>query len=619
MGTVLGIDLGTTNSVAAAFINGQAEIILTPDGHRDLPSMVAFTEKGERLVGHEAKRQAVVNPHTIYSVKRLMGKRFTEVATEIYQFKYPIVQGPKNTIRIKVAQRFFSPEEISAMILLRVKEAAEKTLEQTVDGTVITVPAYFNDSQRQATRDAAEIAGLNVLRIINEPTAASLAVYGESHAEQTVAVYDFGGGTFDISVLRTDGEVVKVLATAGDVRLGGDDLDFLLARAIINEIKQQYEISLENDLLAWQRIREASEIAKRELSSVQECEINLPFIAENESGPIHFMRYVTRRELEKLIESTVERTLSICKHCVEKAKITVDELDDVVLVGGSSRIPLVRERVKAFFKKEPNKKTNPDEVVALGAAVQAAISAGVRNDVLLMDVIPLSLGVRTHGGSFTRLLEGNTTIPTSRSMVFSTAVDNQQEVDILVYQGESPIVEENKLLGQFSLRGIRSAPRGVPRIEVSFRVDMNGILTVSAMDLSSKIQQEIVVNDSGLLSEEEISRLKKNAAAYQNEDGIKMESARIKNRFLRHLYWMEDRLARETGRDEVRSCVESFIELQRQLVEEVDLENMKQAAQEWMVFSNDFCLLYNIPEEEIRKAPMMDLWGNKSFEPVKNG
>jgi molecular chaperone DnaK len=536
MGRVIGIDLGTTNSVASFYEGGSPDIILTPEGDRLLPSLVAFTGAGDRLIGNPAKSQLITNTNTIYSVKRLMGKRYSEVKPYLYQFNYEIVEAADDMLKIRINDVLFAPEEICAMILEKLKEAAESHLHDTVEGVIITVPAYFNDSQRQATKDAGEIAGLNVLRIINEPTAASLAFSLDLKRKSVVMVYDFGGGTIDISILDVQHEVIKVLSTAGDINLGGNDLDIMLTDKIAQEINREHGIDLRADKLAMQRIRDAAENAKKELSALDEYEINLPFIADSEEGAIHYLRYITRPEFEELIEGKVEDTLTICKRALNAATVSVDQVDDVLLVGGTTRIPIVQKKVKEYFKKEPSRKVNPDEIVAMGAAMQAAIVKGETKDILLLDVTPLSLGVKTYGGAFTRIIENNTTIPTTRSLVFSTVEDNQEEVEIRVYQGEREIAEENKLLGKFTLTGIKAAAKGVSRIEVTFSININGILKVGAIDLSTRNKKEVLVTQSGLLSEKEITEIKKNAEKFKQSDLKRKQLISIKNKVLNHMY-----------------------------------------------------------------------------------
>jgi molecular chaperone DnaK len=519
MGKIIGIDLGTTNSVVAVYESKNPTVILTQDGDRILPSVVAFTQNEERLIGNPAKSQMITNPEkTVYSVKRLMGKRFTEIEPYLDQFSYPIVKGPKDTIKIKIKDKLHSPEEISAMILGKLKEASELYLGSRIDSAIITVPAYFNDSQRKATKDAGEIAGLHVTRIINEPTAASLAFSLDLRQKAKIVVYDFGGGTTDISILEVDKDIIKVIATAGNSNLGGNDFDILLSNLLISEFKVEHGIDLSKNKLAAQRIRDAAEIAKIELSSLDACEINLPFMADAGSGPIHLLRYISRTEFENLILEKIDNTIELIELLLKNANIEKSDIQEILMVGGSSRIPLIQSKVKTFFNKESNKKINPDEIVALGAAMQGAIAKGDNKDMLLLDVIPLSLGVKTYGGAFTRIVDANTTIPIERSLVFSTAEDNQSEVEVNIYQGEREIAEENKLLGKFSLRGINPAPKGLPRIEVNFNININGILMATAIDLSTKQKKEVVISNSGLLSEAEINDLKKEGEKYKKAD-----------------------------------------------------------------------------------------------------
>jgi len=528
---IIGIDLGTTNSVVAVMEGGEPKVIPNADGARITPSVVAFTDRGERLVGVQAKRQAITNPlRTIYSIKRFMGRRHNEVAEEEKIVPYKIVGGADELVKVEVDDKHYTPPEISAMILRNLVEAAEDYLGEKVTAAVITVPAYFNDSQRQATKDAGEIAGLEVKRIINEPTAASLAYGLDKKKNEKIAVFDLGGGTFDISILDVGDGVFEVLATNGDTHLGGDDFDQVLIDYIADEFKKEQGIDLRTDQMALQRLKEAAEKAKCELSTTLQTDINLPFITADASGPKHLHMTLTRAKLEQLVEHLVERTRKPCEQALADAKLKPEDIDEVILVGGATRMPCVQAMVKEIFGKDPHKGINPDEVVALGAAIQGGVLAGEVEDVLLLDVTPLSLGIETLGGVFTKLIERNTTIPTQKKEIFSTASDNQTAVDIHVLQGERPMARDNRTLGRFQLAGIPPAPRGVPQIEVTFDIDANGILNVSAKDLGTGKEQSIVIKSSSGLSREEIERMKKEAEEHAEEDRRNRELVEEKNR-----------------------------------------------------------------------------------------
>ena len=528
---VIGIDLGTTNSVVSVMEGGEPKVIANQEGSRTTPSVVAFTEKGETLVGEPAKRQAVTNPtNTIYSIKRFMGRRHDEVASEEKSVPYTIVGGPKDYVKVNVTGKDFTPPEVSALVLRKLKEASENYLGHTVNKAVITVPAYFNDAQRQATKDAGQIAGLEVSRIINEPTAAALAYGLEKKRDEKIVVFDLGGGTFDVSILEVSDEMVEVLSTNGDTHLGGDDFDEVLIDHIADEFKKEQGIDLRSDPMALQRLREAAEKAKKELSVGQTTDINLPFITADASGAKHLQLNISRADFEKLIDPLIERCRGPVQNALKDAKLTAKDIDEVVLVGGSTRVPKVQAFVKEMFGKDPHQGVNPDEVVSLGAAIQGGIIAGDVTDVVLLDVTPLSLGIETEGGIMTALVERNTTIPTTKSETFSTAADNQPAVTVRVFQGERKMATDNRLLGEFNLDGIPPAPRGVPQIEVSFDIDVNGILSVSAKDKATGKEQSVRIEDSGGLSEAEIEQMRKDAEANADDDKKKEELAQAKNK-----------------------------------------------------------------------------------------
>jgi len=579
---IIGIDLGTTNSVVAVMQGGEPTVIPNQEGARTTPSVVAITKSGERLVGQVAKRQAITNPeNTVYSIKRFMGRRFDEVTEETKRVPYKVVRGPHDDARIEISGKPYSPPEISAWILQKLKTAAEDFLGEKVTKAVITVPAYFNDSQRQATKQAGEIAGLSVERIINEPTAAALAYGLDKKKDETIAVYDLGGGTFDISILEVGEGVVEVKSTNGDTHLGGDDIDQRIVDWLVAEFKKEQGIDLSKDRMAIQRLKEAAEKAKIELSSVMETEINLPFVTANESGPKHLQQKLTRAKLEQLMEDLLQKTVQPVKQALSDAGLTPDKIDEVVLVGGSTRIPRVVDIVKNLFNgKEPHKGVNPDEVVAVGAAIQGGVLAGEVKDILLLDVTPLSLGVETLGGVSTVLIPRNTTIPTRKSETFSTAADNQTSVEIHVLQGERPVASGNRSLGKFHLMGIPPAPRGVPQVEVTFDIDANGILNVSAKDNATNKEQKITITASSGLSKEEAERMKKEADSHAAEDKARLAEVEVRNR-LDNLVYQTEKLIKENREKLAEADVkaaEEALEESRRALSEGGVERLNAAA-----------------------------------------
>src|SRR6476660_6271795 len=579
MSKIIGIDLGTTNSVVAVMEGGEPTVITNSEGGRTTPSVVAFTKDGNRLVGQVDKQQAVTNPeNTVYSIKRFMGRRYNEVGEEIKQVPYKVQSASNGDVRIAAGGKEWSPPEISAIILQKMKQSAEDYLGQKVDKAVITVPAYFNDAQRQATKDAGRIAGLEVMRIVNEPTAAALAYGLDKKTDETIAVFDFGGGTFDVSILEVGEGVVEVKSTNGDTHLGGDDIDERLIEWIIDEFKKDQGIDLSNDKMALQRLKEAAEKAKIELSSTMETEINLPFVTADQSGPKHLAMKLSRSRFEQLVDPILSRLRGPVETALKDAGVDAKKIDEVVLVGGSTRIPKVQEIVKEMFGKEPNKSVNPDEVVAIGAAVQAGVLSGEKTDILLLDVTPLSLGIETLGGVSTKLIERNATITTRKSEIFSTASDNQTAVEVHVLQGERPMAGDNRTLGKFHLVGIPPAPRGMPQVEVAFDIDANGIVNVSAKDMGTGREQKITITSSSGLSKDEIDKMMRDAESHAADDVKKREEIEARNKLDSLVYQMEKTL--NENREKVGAAagdVESAIAEAKKTLAEGDADKMNEA------------------------------------------